>query len=183
MEALLASLPGALLIFVLRIGDVSIGTLRVIYMVRGRRMTAAALALVESLIWMFAVSRIFGGAHDPVKMVGYACGFAAGTLIGLSFERLIDKSSIIVRLIVREKPAEMVTALREAGYGVTAVSGEGREGAVQVMFIVAPRKHGDRLIELIQQIEPAAFFTVDPVQRAYGGFIPTVSVFPGYFKK
>jgi uncharacterized protein YebE (UPF0316 family) len=183
MEAFLALLPGALMIFGLRILDVSLGTIRVIYMIRGRRFLAAGLGLIESLVFIFAVSRIVAGNPETVKMIAYACGFATGTLAGMTIERWIDSSSIIVRLIPKHRQSELLTSLREAGFGVTSVRGEGRTGDVTILFIVAPRKRGPRLLELIREHDPAAFITIDPVHKAIGGFIPSVAAAPPTLRK
>lgn len=183
MDAILAALPGALMIFSLRIIDVSLGTIRVIYMVRGRRFIAAALGLIESLVFIFAVSRIVAGNPETVKMIGYACGFATGTLLGMTIERFIDSSSIIIRLIPKHRTSELLTTLRDRGYGVTSVRGEGRNGELTILFIVAPRKRAPRLLELIREHDPSAFITIDPVHKAYGGFIPSVAAAPPTLRK
>ena len=97
-------LAGALLVFVLRIGDVSIGTLRMLYSVRGRRLPAASLGLVESGLFVFAISRVFRDlSHNPWNMAGYACGFAAGTALGITLERWIGSGWILARVISRER--------------------------------------------------------------------------------
>lgn len=183
MEGLLLSLPGALLVFLMRICDVSIGTIRVIYMIRGQRLTAATLGLLESGIFIFAVSKVLTGASDPVKMVGYAMGFATGTLVGMTVERWIASGSILVRLITRDQSAQLLTTLREKGFGVTAVEGQGRDGAVCVLFVVAPRKRGNELLRSIKEIDADAFITVDPVHTAIGGFVPSMAVLPTSVRK
>src|SRR5688500_19696304 len=93
----------ALLIFCLRICDVSIGTVRVIYTIRGNRVASAVLGFVESLIWIFAISRAMAYVNNPASMIAWASGFAAGTVLGITLERWIATGHIIMRVISLEK--------------------------------------------------------------------------------
>lgn len=163
---------GALLIFGLRIGDVSIGTLRSLYVVRGVRRVAVPLAFVESFIWIIAISRIMGeitGGNLP-KMLAYSAGFAVGTLLGITIERWIGSGWILVRIITRSDA--VATALRGRDFGVTEVQGEGRFGEQSILFIVAPRKRGEEMLALVRDADVNAFVTVDAVNTAMGGYLP-----------
>lgn len=172
MEAALT----ALLIFSLRICDVSIGTVRVIYTIQGHRILAPLLGAVESGIWIFAISRAFKYVDDPISMVAWALGFAAGTALGISVERWIASGAILVRVICRSERREPIrAALLEQGFGVTALRGEGREGEVDVIFTVASRKRGEEMLALLRGIDPDAFVTVDAVTMAMGGFVPRIA--------
>jgi uncharacterized protein YebE (UPF0316 family) len=163
---------GALLIFGLRILDVPVGTLRVMYMVRGDRGKAVPLAFVESLIWVFAISRIMEDVKNPVNMVAFACGFAAGTMVGMTLERWIASGFVLVRVISDVGKEKLAGEVRAAGFGVTLVSGEGREGELEILFIVALRRRAQELLDLIRRVDDAAFVTIDPVQKAMGGYLP-----------
>ncbi len=167
MEGLL----GALLVFSLRVTDVSIGTLRVLYAVRGHRLVAAVLGLLESGIFILAISRVFQDASDPLKMIGYASGFAVGTLLGMTLEKWIGSGFILARVISREKAAEIRQGLRDAHFGVTTVRGEGREGPVAILFIVAARKRTKQLVDIVSRQDAQAFVTIEPSSTAMGGYI------------
>jgi uncharacterized protein YebE (UPF0316 family) len=161
---------GALLIFCLRIFDVSIGTLRVMYMVRGDRKKAVPLAFVESLIWVFAISRIMKEVDNWANMVAFSAGFAAGTMVGMTLERWIASGFVLVRVISQAE--HMAGEVRSAGFGVTVLTGEGRQGDQDILFIVALRRRGPELLSLIRRVDEGAFVTVDPVQNAMGGYLP-----------
>ena len=169
MDAIL----GALLIFGLRICDVSIGTLRSLYVVRGERKVAVPLAFVESLIWIFAMSKIMGQitTGNYYNMFAYSAGFATGTLLGITIERWIASGWILVRIITKEDA--LTLAIRERDFGVTEVQGEGRFGEQSLLFIVAPRRRGNELLELVRETDAQAFVTVDAVNTAMGGYLPT----------
>jgi len=164
----------ALLIFCLRICDVSIGTVRVIYTIRGNRVASATLGFLESLIWIFAISRAMKYVNNPISMFAWAGGFAAGTVLGITLERWIATGHIVMRVISLEKAEALRDTLRAASVGVTALNADGRGGARMVLFCVAPRKRGKEMIAAVQSIDPDAFITIDPVNQAIGGYLPGV---------
>jgi uncharacterized protein YebE (UPF0316 family) len=170
---LMDSILGALMIFGARVCDVSIGTVRVMYTVRGRRVIAATLGLFESGIFIFAVSKVIAaGQQDYIKMIGYALGFSAGTLLGVTVEKMIASGQVMVRVISLVASEAIVAMLRSQGYGVTSVRGEGRSGEVQIHFVVSSRRHAGRLVGTVSSIDPDAFITIESVGHAVGGFMP-----------
>ena len=167
---------GGLLIFLLRLGDVPIGTLRTMLMVQGRRLPVGLLAMAESTIWVLAISQVLskGGLDSPFKVVGYAGGFACGTVIGMTIERWLAFGRTLVRIISRERSHELRQRLFDEGYGVTAVTGMGRETEVLILFIVTPRRRVRHLMTLLKETDPHAFITHEPVSEAIGGYLPTL---------
>jgi uncharacterized protein YebE (UPF0316 family) len=166
-------LLGALFIFILRVTDVSLGTLRVIYTVRGKRVKAFALGFMESGLFIIAITLVIGQVDVHwFKMLAYASGFATGSFMGITVERWIGSGWIIARIISREHGQAMRQRLRDDNFGVTVVRGEGREGEIQILFIVAPRKRGQRLLQLVREVDLRAFITIEPVSQAIGGYIP-----------
>ena len=161
----------ALMIFCLRVCDVSIGTLRSLYAQRGRRGVAASLGFVESAVFILAISRIMKDVDKPLNMLAYALGFATGSFMGITIERWIASGTILVRVIARDHIPELVAALREHGFGATTVEGAGREGGVGIFFVVAPRRRERELLTLIQKTDPDAFVTLDAVNHAAGGYV------------
>lgn len=180
---MLESLLGALIIFLLRVTDVSIGTVRVMYTVRGQRMVSAILGLIESGVFIFAVSSVLtAGTRDPIKMVGYAMGFAAGTLLGVTIERWIASGHVLMRIISRERSDAIATELREGGAGVTILTGEGRDGPVRILFVVTPRRRVGAIQNRVREHDPKAFITLEPVTQVTGGQISSPGAF-WIFKK
>ena len=166
---------GAVLIFCLRILDVSVGTLRVMYMVRGDRGKAVPLAFFESLVWVFAISRIMKEVDNTTNMIAFAAGFAAGTMVGMTLERWIASGFVLARVISDVGKEKLVGEIRSAGFGVTLVSGEGREGGQEILFIVALRRRATELLALVRRLDEGAFVTIDPVQKAMGGYLPATA--------
>lgn len=159
-------LLGSLMIFCLRILDVSLGTLRIGMIVRGRRSTAAVLSFFESIIWLLAASKVLSSLEHPIQMVGYAGGYAAGTLVGSSIENWLAIGKVVMRAFVPVGAPDVASALRQAGYYVTALNGSGRDGDVKVLFSVIDRKKAPEVLALVEETYPKAFVTIEEVSTA-----------------
>ena len=166
----------ALMIFLLRIVDVPIGTVRTIYTVRGYRTIAMTLGFFESLVWIFAISRLMAVVKEnPANMVAWTVGFSAGTVVGITIEKWIATGSVMLRIISVYHSAELRNKLREMDFGVTVVDGEGKDGSILILFVVASRRRGREAIRTVEQIDPDAFITIEPVSHAIGGYLPTTA--------
>lgn len=166
----------ALLIFLMRIADVSIGTVRTIYTIRGKRGVAMMLGIVESAIWILAIGKAVAlMQHNRWAMVGWACGYGAGTFVGITVERWLAAGHILMRVISVGKACELRDALLDDDIGVTLLPGEGRNGEVSVLFVVAPRRRNRELLDRVQKIDPHAFITLDPITTAIGGYMPVAA--------
>ena len=107
----------------------------------------------------------------------WAFGFATGTVTGITLERWIGSGTVLVRVISRNHAIRLKEHLHSEHFGVTAVQGQGYEGNVLVMFVVAPRRREHDVLAAVRHVDPDAFITVEPVNQAYGGF-PVTSVAP-----
>jgi uncharacterized protein YebE (UPF0316 family) len=174
----------ALGIFGLRILDVSIGTVRVIYTIRGQRLLSAILGVVESGIWIVAISSALKYAQSSrLSMVAWALGFATGTVVGISLEQWIGTGWVMMRAISQHKAGELRDTLLGRGFGVTTVNGEGRSGRVLILFVVAPRKRGKEMLAAVQSIDEDAFITIEPLSQAIGGYVPRMAAAPSAMRK
>ena len=153
MELVLSSLS----IFLLRIADVSIGTLRIGFLVRGRSGVAGALSFVESLVWLAAAAQVLANLDSPPKFLAYAGGYAAGTMLGVYIERWIAVGDVVMRIIAPVASPSGASALREAGYIVTEMNAEGRDGSVRISFSVLPRRRVSEALALVKEVNPEAF--------------------------
>lgn len=168
MEAL-EVLGACLLIMAARIGDVSLGTLRTVVMVQGRRGLAFVLAIAEILIWVFVVSAVITQIRDtPIYGVAYALGFALGTWIGMLWESRLALGRQAVRIITRLGP-DMASVLRERGLVVTQFDGHGRDGPVQQLFLELPRRLARGVIAQARAVDPGCYVWIDDVRFASTG--------------
>ncbi len=155
-----------LLIIVARIADVSIGTIRTINVVQGRRTLAVCLGFFEVLIWVVVVSRVIQDINEqPIYPLAYALGFALGNYIGMTIESRIALGRQVVRIFTRQGAA-VAGPLREAGYRVTQFDGCGRDGPVQQLFIEIVRKQAGNVIQQARALDPRCYYMVDDVRYA-----------------
>lgn len=162
-----------LLIFFARIIDVSLGTVRIIYVARGLKILSPIFGFFEIMIWLLAIGQIFQNFTNPVYYLAYASGFAAGNFIGIIIEERLALGRIVVRIITQIEATNLVNSLRKAGYGVTVVSAEGSTGPVKLIFTIVERKETERVIDMVQQFNPKAFFSVEDVRVAREGIFPS----------
>lgn len=148
-------------IFVLRTIDVGIATVRIVLIGRGRRAMAAGLGFVESLIWVVAVTRVLSGLDDPLRMVAFAAGFAAGTYLGSLVEEWLAIGQALLRVVAPVETDQVAPLLRTNGFGATVVNGDGMDGEVRLTLAVVPRRKVSEAIALINHSNPDAFVTVD----------------------
>lgn len=171
MEALFASTWGPLLIFGLRIVDVSMATLRMLLAMRGMKTLVPFIGAVEVLVWLFAVGNAIQHLDSPLHLLGYATGFATGTLVGMWLEERLAFGMATVRVVSRHGGVELAEALRERGFGVTEFAGQGREGRVEVLEAVLRRRHLPVVFQEVDIWDPDAFVTVEEPRAIHRGWL------------
>ncbi len=172
-EFFIAWILTPLLIFIARIFDVSVGTIRIILIAKGLRKFAPLLGFFESLIWILAVSQIMMHLNNFYFYIAYASGFATGTYLGMILEEKLSLGYIIVRVITYRDATELVLNLREKKYTATVLDAEGVTGPVKLIFLVLRRTHSEEVIKLIKHYNPNAFYTVEDVKFVSGGVFPS----------
>jgi len=161
-----------LLIFLARFIDVTLGTMRIIFLSRGKKFLAPALGFVEVFIWITAVSQIVRGAQNFAAYFAYAAGFAVGNYVGMLIEEKLAIGTLVIRVILPKKKTPLIDRLREAGYGVTFVDGQGGSGPVILVYTVVMRKELHQIIQIIEETAPKAFFTVEELRSVQQGIFP-----------
>lgn len=169
-----------LMIFCARILDVSIGTLRIILLARGNKLSIL-LGFVESFVWIVVISQVMQNLDNPASYLGWAAGYAAGTYVGILLESRLAIGTLLVRIITPNGSTSLIDSLAAAGYGITRVDAHGSKGDVQLIYTVIRRKYLQAVIDKIREIEPTAFVSVESIQSAELGTFPkpaTPSMFP-----
>ena len=161
---------GALLIMFMRICDVSIGTMRTILVVQGRKYLAGLAGMIEVLIWVFAIRYIFQNLDEVINLFGYAIGFGIGNILGITIEQKIGLGFAQLNIISRNESEKIIELLRKEKYGVTVLPAQGATGQISIIVVIVPRKFQKRLIKLIESIDSNAFITVQH-SLPYRGFI------------
>jgi uncharacterized protein YebE (UPF0316 family) len=154
-----------LLIICARIGDVSLGTIRTVFIMRGRRMLAVVLGFFEVLIWVTVVSKVITNLDHPMYAVSYALGFAAGNYLGLVIEHWLAIGHQALRIFSR-RSAEVCEQLRGAGFHVTEFAGIGRDGPITLLYTESRRRDIAEAIRIAERIDPDCFYVIDDVRNA-----------------
>ena len=150
------------LIFLLRIIDVSLGTIRTVTIIEGKPTAAAILGFFELLVWVVVVAQVIARLDESLLLaVAYAGGFAAGNAVGIAVERRLAHGTAVLRMISDDKGQEIARALRRLGQMVTTFSGEGQEGPVTLVYAAAPRRNISKLLERATSVDPSMFFVVE----------------------
>ena len=165
-EAIYSYVVLPILIFLARIGEVSVNTLRIVYMLGGRRNTATILGFFEAFIWLMAMRQIFEHLENWACYVAYPGSFAAGIFVGMIIEEKIAYGKVIVRIITRKEITSLIMFLNSQDFRYTQVNAEGPEGHENLVFTVLNRERLDELIGTLKQILPTAFYTIENVKAA-----------------
>lgn len=170
-QELLAGPFGPLVIFCLRVTDVSMATMRVLLIVRNAKLVVPLIGFFEVLLWVFAVGAVVQNLSSPLHLIAYAGGFATGNFVGLALEERMALGLATIHTVVKSGGAELAEALREAGFGVTETYGMGRTGPVDVLFSVLPRRRIGAAVQMIDASAPEAFIVVDEPRAIRRGWL------------
>jgi uncharacterized protein YebE (UPF0316 family) len=160
------------LIFVARVIDVSLGTVRVIFVSRGLKYLAPVVGFFEILIWLLAIGQIMKNLSNPACYIAYAGGFAMGNFVGIHIAEKLSLGLVMIRVVTKKDAASLVDFLKAENYGVTSVDGHGTSGQVKVVFTIVPRREARSVVELIKKFNPQAFYSVEEVGLVERGIFP-----------
>ncbi|MEN8097743.1 MAG: DUF2179 domain-containing protein [Chloroflexota bacterium] len=163
-------LGSALLIFFLRLTDVSMGTVRTMMIMRGQRKWAALIGFVEVTIWVLAISQVIQNLDSIWNIFGYSGGFATGTLLGMAIENRLALGYSTISVISMSQGLKLAEEARSAGFGATMVEGTGKSGPVYLINIVVQRKQVAQVMELVNSIDATAFVTVEEPKTVRRGY-------------
>ena len=174
MHAILASngpvfttLP--LLIFFAEMCVVTLSTVRIIFVARGKKYLAAILGTFEVSIWLFAIGQVMQNLDNIACSIAFAGGFAVGTYLGIVIEAKLAIGTLVVRTITKKDAGDLIEDLKAAEYGVTSMDAHGATGPVRIVFTVVKRRELDNVVGIIKRFDAKAFYSVDDLQHAAEG--------------
>ena len=153
-----------LLIFFARITDVTLDTIRIIFISKGKKYLAPLLGFVEIFIWLMAITRIFENLDNWTCYLGYAAGFATGNFVGIVLEEKIALGVELIRIITRKNPGNLISSLRERGFGITYINAQGSQGEVGIIYSVIKRSDLKEFVEYMKEFNPNAFYTIEDIR-------------------
>jgi uncharacterized protein YebE (UPF0316 family) len=158
-----------LLIFISRLGDVTLATLRNIFISKGFRKIVPFIGFFEVLIWLIAMKQVMSHVDNILSYFAWAGGFSAGTYVGMRIEERLALGTQVIRIITNQLSPELIAALREANHGITVVDAEGSKGPVKMIFTVVKRTSVPDVVAILEKHQPNAFFSVEDVRNAQHG--------------
>jgi len=161
---------GAIFVFFMRVLDMACDTLRVLFVVRGKKKLSWVLGFAQSAIFIVAISKVLTNLDNPLTVIGYAAGFATGNVIGMYIEERLAIGHISIRVVSSHRGTLVVEKLREAGFGVTEIPARGKDGMVTVLNLSVQRKDIDRVDTIVLETDPDAFITTEDMRPLRRGF-------------
>lgn len=171
-DTLTAWLIVPLLIFLARILDVSIGTVRVIFVAKGMKFLAPVLGFFEVLIWLLAIGEILKNLTSWQHYFAYALGFATGNYVGMLIESKLALGNVMIRIITQRDADKLLKALRSKNFGVTSIDAEGRDGPVKALFTLTPRTSITEILSIVNKYNPQAFYSIEDIRYVREGIFP-----------
>jgi uncharacterized protein YebE (UPF0316 family) len=161
---------GAGLIFLLRVCDMTLDTLRVLVVMRGKKSIAWFLGFFQASIFVLAISSVLSNLDNPLNVIGYAAGFATGNVVGMLIEERLAIGHAHLNIVSSRYGTAIADHLRGQGYAVTEVPARGKDGMVSLLNASVMRKNVDQVRKLVNQIDPEAFITAEDVRPIRRGF-------------
>lgn len=170
------------LIFVARIIDVSIGTIRIVMISKGQKFWAPFLGFFEVLVWLLAISRIFANLDNWVCYVAYAAGYSAGTYIGLRIEEKLALGIVKIQIITQKSADLLIEKLKASGHRITSHDAMGGSVDVSIIYSIIKRTDLYKVVEQIKTYNPKAFYSIEDVRFVSHGIYPVKLAFRRFRK-
>jgi len=167
---MLALIQPALLIFTLRVVDISLYTMRIFMITRGRKAGAWIFGFAQAFVYVVAIRAVISDLGNWLNMLGYAAGFATGLVVGITIERRLALGHLLLRIISARHGMEIAENLRGAGFAVTEIPAHGKDGMVSLLICNIFRRHLDQVREIVTSLDEAAFITAEDVTPLQHGF-------------
>lgn len=164
------------IIFFARIMDVTLGTLRIIFVSKGEKYIAPLIGFFEVLIWIVVISQIFSRANDFLSYISYAAGYATGNFVGIIIEQRIAFGVLLLRVYTRKNGNELVILLNKVGYGATTIKGEGSKERVDIVETVVERSEMKKVEKIITEYDPGVFYVAEDVRSKQRGIFPRTGI-------
>lgn len=171
------------LIFISRIMDVTIGTIRIVMVSKGQKIWAPLLGFFEILIWLLAISRIFENLDNWACYFAYAAGFATGNYIGLIIEERLAMGIVKIQIITRRSAVELIENLKKAGYGITHHEAKGSSENVSIIYSIIKRTEIQKVENIVKETNPKAFYSIEDVKSVSHGVFPVKAVERWWWRK
>ncbi|MBT6690542.1 DUF2179 domain-containing protein [archaeon] len=162
-----------LLIFLARVADVSIGTVRLIFVAKGFKFLSPILGFFEVLIYIITMSKILADMTNVWLYIAYAAGFATGNYVGICIEEKLSIGKVLIRIITQKDSKQLIENLKNQNYNLTTTNARGKRGKVKLIFSVVKKKELGKIIKIINETNPKSFYSIEDIRYAQdNSFMP-----------
>jgi uncharacterized protein YebE (UPF0316 family) len=148
----------------------SLDTLRVLMVMRGKKGIAWILGFFQSAIFILAISSVLTHLNNPLNVIGYAAGFATGNVVGMWIEERLAIGHINMTIVSSRRGAAITDHLRDKGFAVTEIPARGKDGMVSLLSCSVLRKNVEDVRKLVNEVDAEAFITAEDVRPVRHGF-------------
>ena len=163
------------IIYIGRICDVTLGTLRIIFVSKGEKNKAPIVGFFEVFIWVVVISQIFANATNIFAYIAYAAGYATGNYVGILVENKIGFGYQLFRIYTQNNGTELCKMLNQRGIGSTLIKGEGAVSEVSIIEAVVNRRADKTVIEILNQFDPELFYLIEDIRSKQKGIFAYTS--------
>ena len=164
-----------IIIFFGRICDVTLGTLRIIFVSKGEKRKAPIVGFFEVFIWVVVISQIFSNATNIYAYLAYAAGYATGNFVGIMVENKIGFGYQLFRIYTKKDGGELMTMLHDNGFGSTWIKGNGAIAEVSIIESVVSRRAEKNIVEIIHSFDPETFYLIEDIRSKQKGIFAFTS--------
>ena len=161
-----------IMIFFARVCDVSLGTIRIIFISKGIKYLAPLIGFFEILIWLLAIGQIMQNLTNVYYYLFYAGGFATGNLIGIMLDEKLSIGTVSIRIITRRNADNLIEALRKKHIRITLVDAKGTNGPVKILFSIVKRQNVQKVIRTVKKYNPNAFYSIEDIRSVEEAVFP-----------
>jgi uncharacterized protein YebE (UPF0316 family) len=161
---------GALIIFVLRVLNIALDTLRMLFTLRGNKALAWIFGFLVSLIFVVLLTSIISNLNNLLYILAYAAGFATGGTVGMWIEERLALGFTHIQIISSRRGANMAQTLREDGFAVTEIPARGKDGMVSILNLSVRRSQMVDIETIVNECDETAFVTSEDVRPVRRGF-------------
>ncbi|MHC1704598.1 MAG: DUF2179 domain-containing protein [Tenuifilaceae bacterium] len=162
-----------ILIFLARICDVTIGTMRIIFVAKGHKNIAPLLGFVEVFIWIIVISQIISNLNNFICYFAYAAGFATGNYVGMRVEERLAVGNLMIRIITPNESDKLGKILNSEGFGYTKINAQGSSGDVDIIYSIVHRNDLHHVLEIVKSFNPNIFYSIEDVRSVSSGIFPS----------
>lgn len=156
-------------IFIVRVVNVALDTLRFMFTMRGKRTLSWILGFIQSVLFVVVIASVLTEVGNILNIIAYSAGFATGNVVGMTIENRLAIGFTHFSIISRDYSTEIADALRSAGYGVTEIPARGRDSNFMLVDCRVRRRLADEVEQMVLEVDPEAFITTEDVTPRRSG--------------